>query len=323
MTLDEILQARTFQDLVKDVSDDSLSDKAYKKLLRDAHPDLNQDNLVKANEAFIHLQTLHSRRFVKDSITIKTKKGSYTLGEELWVSSGVRYRSIVGDETSWLAYVSTAKATGSFISGHRNLSQIREHAKENSMEFFFPKVKENIRLGTTDVKEARILSASAENTRWFQFKDFRVVDPRDIAWIARRVFATLQATHDAGYLHGSPFIDSILIEPEAHGVMLKDWQYSVPLGEKLSLIDMKAKKNYPSWAKDRDATKTGKLDVLIAASAFKELASRNPATPIWMTRFFDYLTKYPTTTAHKAFEEFTEVVDENWGRVFHSMSYPN
>ena len=53
------------------------------------------------------------------------------------------------------------------------------------------------------------------------------LDPRDAAWMWRRLLVSLGEAHNAGVVHGAVVPDHILIEPTDHGVVLVDWCYSV------------------------------------------------------------------------------------------------
>ncbi len=53
------------------------------------------------------------------------------------------------------------------------------------------------------------------------------LDPRDAAWIWRRLLVALGLAHRAGVVHGAVLPEHILIETTDHGVVLVDWCYSV------------------------------------------------------------------------------------------------
>ncbi|WP_328341413.1 serine/threonine protein kinase [Micromonospora sp. NBC_00421] len=52
------------------------------------------------------------------------------------------------------------------------------------------------------------------------------LDARDAAWIWRRLLVALGLAHRAGVVHGAVLPRHVLIEPEAHGVVLVDWCFS-------------------------------------------------------------------------------------------------
>jgi Lipopolysaccharide kinase (Kdo/WaaP) family len=52
------------------------------------------------------------------------------------------------------------------------------------------------------------------------------LDPRDVAWMWRRLLAALGAAHRAGIVHGAVLPCHIMIHPDEHGLALLDWCYS-------------------------------------------------------------------------------------------------
>ncbi|WP_144127197.1 lipopolysaccharide kinase InaA family protein [Catellatospora sichuanensis] len=53
------------------------------------------------------------------------------------------------------------------------------------------------------------------------------VDPRDAAWMWRRLLVAVGYAHRAGVVHGAVVPDHVLIHPGEHGLVLVDWCYSV------------------------------------------------------------------------------------------------
>ncbi|MFI7609089.1 serine/threonine protein kinase [Micromonospora sp. NPDC049366] len=56
------------------------------------------------------------------------------------------------------------------------------------------------------------------------------VDPRDAAWMWRRLLVALGLAHRAGVVHGAVLPRHVLIEPDAHGLVLVDWCFSTEPG---------------------------------------------------------------------------------------------
>lgn len=56
------------------------------------------------------------------------------------------------------------------------------------------------------------------------------LDARDVAWMWRRLLVALGLAHGAGIVHGAVLPPHVLIEPDAHGVVLVDWCFSAPVG---------------------------------------------------------------------------------------------
>lgn len=57
------------------------------------------------------------------------------------------------------------------------------------------------------------------------------IDPRDAAWMWRRLLVAVGNAHRAGVVHGAVVPEHVLIHPEAHGLVLVDWCYSVTFAE--------------------------------------------------------------------------------------------
>lgn len=53
------------------------------------------------------------------------------------------------------------------------------------------------------------------------------LDARDAAWVWRRLLVALGLAHRAGVVHGAVLPRHVLIEPDAHGLVLVDWCFSV------------------------------------------------------------------------------------------------
>ncbi|SCG61772.1 protein kinase family protein [Micromonospora coxensis] len=56
------------------------------------------------------------------------------------------------------------------------------------------------------------------------------VDARDAAWMWRRLLVALGLAHRAGVVHGAVLPRHVLIEPDAHGLVLVDWCFSTAPG---------------------------------------------------------------------------------------------
>ncbi|MEV4479934.1 serine/threonine protein kinase [Micromonospora coxensis] len=56
------------------------------------------------------------------------------------------------------------------------------------------------------------------------------VDGRDAAWMWRRLLVALGLAHRAGVVHGAVLPRHVLIEPDAHGLVLVDWCFSTAPG---------------------------------------------------------------------------------------------
>ncbi|HTJ40197.1 MAG TPA: serine/threonine protein kinase [Dactylosporangium sp.] len=78
------------------------------------------------------------------------------------------------------------------------------------------------------------------------------LDPRDAAWMWRRLLVGLGTAHRAGVVHGAVLPEHVLIEPGDHGVVLVDWCYSASEpGERIAAIVPRHRDRYPAEVLDR------------------------------------------------------------------------
>lgn len=71
-------------------------------------------------------------------------------------------------------------------------------------------------------------SVYGDRSGWYTLADVAVkypagIDPRDMAWIFRRLLTALGFVHRAGIVHAAIFPENVLIEPGQHGLMLTDF----------------------------------------------------------------------------------------------------
>ncbi|WP_035856510.1 lipopolysaccharide kinase InaA family protein [Cryptosporangium arvum] len=71
------------------------------------------------------------------------------------------------------------------------------------------------------------------------------VDPRDAAWMWRRLLVALGAAHRAGLVHGAVLPEHVLIHPGDHGLVLVDWCYSVAPGAAVPALVERYRDAYP------------------------------------------------------------------------------
>ena len=103
----------------------------------------------------------------------------------------------------------------------------------------------------------------------------RGVDPRDMAWMWRRVLAALGFAHASGVIHGAVLPTHILIQPREHGVVLIDWSYAVRGGERISAISSEYRSWYPAEVFAHEEPQPG-LDILMAARCMFDLLGGDP-----------------------------------------------
>jgi hypothetical protein len=163
------------------------------------------------------------------------------------------------------------------------------------------------------------------------------IDPKDMAWIWRRLLTALGFAHRNKVIHASVIPPHVMIHPEEHGLVLVDWSYAVlnpdATDERLSAISGPYREWYPAevFAK---AVPTPGLDICMAAKCMIDLLGGDPhkrTMPETVpSRIQNYLKGCTLPNphrrpqdAHQLLEMFDELVEQLWGpRTFHKFTMP-
>lgn len=101
------------------------------------------------------------------------------------------------------------------------------------------------------------------------------LDPRDVAWMWRRLLVALGFVHRCGIVHGAVFPEHVLIEPDQHGVVLVDWCYAaIGDGGRLAATLDRYARWYPQEVIQREAVGPG-TDIALATRCMRALMGRN------------------------------------------------
>jgi serine/threonine protein kinase len=109
------------------------------------------------------------------------------------------------------------------------------------------------------------------------------LDPRDAAWMWRRLLTGLGWAHRAGVVHGAVLPAHVLIHPAEHGLVLIDWCYSVAPGERIGALVAEHRDLYPPEVTERRAA--GPATDIYQATALMRRLIKDP--PPAMRRFAD------------------------------------
>lgn len=163
------------------------------------------------------------------------------------------------------------------------------------------------------------------------------IDPKDMAWIWRRLLVALSFAHTNHVIHGAVLPTHILIHPEQHGVVLIDWSYAVlypeTSGERISAISSMYREWYPVevFAKQQP---TPALDIAMAGKCMIDLLGGDPhkrtmpaIVPWQVQNFLRACTiASPNQRAQDAYqllEDFDNLIGRLYGpRKFHKFTMP-
>ncbi|WP_433059243.1 serine/threonine protein kinase [Dactylosporangium sp. CS-033363] len=137
-----------------------------------------------------------------------------------------------------------------------------------------------------ETRRANVVAVSAArlwSLRAVQEKRPHGLDPRDAAWMWRRLLVALGLAHRAGVVHGAVVPQHVLIEPADHGVILVDWCYSASApGERIPALVPGF--DYPPEVLSR-GTPGAYTDIYMAASVMAGLMGDR--APKGLRRFAD------------------------------------
>ena len=109
------------------------------------------------------------------------------------------------------------------------------------------------------------------------------IDPRDAAWMWRRLLVAVGAAHRAGLIHGAVLPVHVMIHPAEHGLVLVDWCYSRRAAEgRLRAVVGSYRDWYPPEVRTGGAAGPD-LDIWLATRCMTELVG--PLMPARMAAF--------------------------------------
>lgn len=328
-----VLDAKTSHDLFG--VQEKRSKIIYRRLARAVHPDLYPEADKKtAEKAFIRLTELWESHLNKtadplsggtaSSNTIKTKRHNYSIGDKTEANGMYsRYHATydAGFETCDIL-VTNNPADADLTSAH--ISALKKLASDVPEKFrgFYPELVESFRYRTpANTDHAALAVKVPEGFSPFS-KILEVypegIDGRDVAWIFKRMLTAVGNAHDAGLIHGAPNLDSFLIHPELHGVILSDWQYSVEAGNPLKAVSENFKSDYPAYVFNK-VNAGYSLDINLCAKTAKRLL--RPDAPRQFNAFFRACELNKTLEAKYLLKEFDDLLERLYGKpAFHPFT---
>lgn len=160
------------------------------------------------------------------------------------------------------------------------------------------------------------------------------VDPKDMAWMVRRLLVALGALHRANYIHGAVVPTNILLHPEMHGLILTNWSYAVQTdgiqAEELPTRDEAWDAWYPDSVKLRTFPVHNGLDTALAARSMVAVIGGEPlklmlpdGAPPEFRAFFQACFGPRVPDAWSLKIGFDELIEDLWGpRRFRPFKMP-
>lgn len=287
----------------------------YRRYARTIHPDINPD--PRATEAFQklnqlwdaynnhHATTTNTTTSTAPSNVVYTATGEYKVTEDIQTDAFfTRYTTENGEQ---VLIVSTPD-DNDLAEHHAETLQTLHTKIPEAHHGFYPKLVDQFE--TADNLHGIIQKIPNNFVPFTQILK-RYPDGiggRDMGWIFKRIFMTLGLAHDAGLVHGGVSLDSLYINPEEHGIILNDWQYSKHVGEILTAVPFKD--GYPTKFLDKEPV-TPELDLKLTASIAQKLYNDDD----WrITRFFKHLSEQGSGDGAFWFKEFDWLLRQIYGK---------
>lgn len=162
------------------------------------------------------------------------------------------------------------------------------------------------------------------------------LDPRDAAWIGRRVLAQVLAARAAGVVHGAIVPDHVLVHPHTHDPIHIGWGHVVDVSAgssaRISLIIDRFKDWYPSEVFDKKIPDE-RTDLYMAGKTILKLLGGDTKTNILPASVPEPLVRvvlrcvadFPTRRPPhglQILDEFTSVVRKLWGKAWRPLMMP-
>ena len=293
--------ARTFADL-----EDGLdADRTYREWAKIVHPDgVSAAQSATATKAFAQLSGLFEQRHGR---ILKTPGGEYRIGAKVFAGDIADLSAVDGDKA--LLKVPRSPADNDLMATEADaLRRLRDHG-DPKYRPYAPRLIDSFTHEDAQRKRRTVTVLERQNGFVPLSRITKRLDPRDGAWMWRRLLAGLGWAHRAGVVHGAVLADHVLIHPREHGLVLVDWCYS---GNRPAAIVARHRDAYPPEVLD-DKTATEATDIYMATGLMQGLIEM----PGPMARFADGC-RYPAPRmrpqdAWALLKEFDELLDNLFG----------
>jgi serine/threonine protein kinase len=242
---------------------------AYRRLLRIVHPDVAPAaRRAAATAATAALSALFTR---KDVLT--TRRGSYRLGDRIARGDLADLTALDDDK---LLKLPRRPADNDMVRAEITALTTLHGTSDPRYRAYAPRLVEAfVHEDDSGVRREAVVLERLAGFLPLTGMEHRL-DPRDVAWIWRRLLTGLGWAHRAGVVHGAVLPEHVLIHPERHGVVLVDWCYSVAPGQPVAAIVSRHRAAYPPEVLDKRPA-TPATDIHMASGLALRLIADPPA----------------------------------------------
>ena len=281
------------------------AERAYRRWAKIVHPDgVSAAQSATATRAFAKLSGLFDQRAGR---LLTTQDGHYRVGAQIFAGDIADLSEVDGDRA--LLKVPRSPADNDLMATEADaLRRLRDHG-DPKYRPYAPRLLESFTHEDAQRKRRTVNVLERQNGFVPLSRITGKIDPRDGAWMWRRLLVGLGWAHRAGVIHGAVLEDHVLIHPREHGLVLIDWCYS---GIRPTAIVAKQKDAYPPEViNDKAATEA--TDIYMATGLMQRLIKM----PEPMRRFAEgcryAAPRMRPQDAWVLLKEFDELLDNLYG----------
>jgi serine/threonine protein kinase len=313
MTFDEAvgrIQAATgFAELIDGNAEPGL---AYKMLVKIVHPDVAPaGRSASATAAVARLSRLWA---VRDGQVLTTKRGSYRVGALVAAGDIANLYTVDGDAA--LLKLPRLPADNDLIAAEARALSMLERDGDPKYQSYAPRLIESFTHEDPATGVRRTANVLARQRGFVSLAEVadaypQGLDPRDAAWMWRRLLAGLGWVHRAGLVHGAVLPGHVLIHPGEHGLVLVDWCYSVVSGSPIPALVASHRADYPPEVTAKQPA-TAATDISMAARLMRGLIRHEALQRFADGCLYDAPRMRPQD-AWKLLAEFDELIENLFG----------
>lgn len=332
----------------------------YRSLSRATHPDLHAD--PEAAGAFARLsvlwgeaeEKLKTGRYgvieqVTETVTVKTRKKEYQVEGE-GVQSGFAQiytcsflEGTAAPQKGIFKIVRDPGDNDLLENEARILNLLKNGESYKKHPKFFPDLADSfIYRDSANPTPCQANVFRKDEFSYYSLQEVKAaypygIDPKDAAWMWRRLLFSMGIAHQSNVLHGAVLPPHILVQPEHHGMVLQEWSYGVSHPSVSGEIITAVSPDYETWFPQEVFKKelpTPGLDIYLGAKTMVDLLGGDPMTgglpdtihPRIKAFFKGCLLSNPKQRPQDAWDllgEFDQLIGTLWGpRKFHPFGMP-
>ncbi len=330
---------------------------AYRRLARRAHPDAYrapEEQILAARafqrlaewlaraEALLAAQAYGEPQGASPQVILKSPRREYRVDTRYQIDGpyntyACRFGTFGRVHTALLKIVRDPRDNGLALRESRTLGHMRRSRWGASFVAYLPGLLEAFSY-QAEGRTHRALVLAAE-PGWYSLETVRQafpdgVDPKDMAWIWRRLLVIIGYAHNMGVLHRAVLSQNVWIHPEQHGLQLRGWtRAALPALDGLAPLNQIDPATMDRYSPGAYSPPTPGMDVAMSAKTMIYILGGDPHThslpnqvPARLQAFLRGSVLPGRRAPQDAWalkEEFDALLESLWGpRKFHPFQIP-